>query len=134
MTRRPSIVAVDAVEDPPDGDPLEVLEHVQLAVHRVEAGRVLDAEVVGEKGEGLHAPLPLLVGIAEEVHELLGPSELGPGLPEQVIQELGRTIDGGVVEESLQGEMSRRAAGLIHRCRLAETVDGTELVRAGGTP
>ncbi len=83
------VVAIDAVEDPPDGDPFEVLEHVQLPVHGVEPGRVLDAEVVGQKSEGLNPPFPLFGGIAEQVHELLGPAELGPGVPEQVIEQLG---------------------------------------------
>jgi hypothetical protein len=36
-----------------------------------------------------------------------------------------------MVEEPLQGEMSRRAPSLIHGSRFAETVDGPELEELG---
>ena len=53
-------VPIDPVEDSSDHDAIEVLEHVELAVDRVERRRVLDAEVVGEQLHRLHSPLGAL--------------------------------------------------------------------------
>ena len=127
MTRSTVAVSIDPVEDSTDDDAVEVLEHVELAVDRVERRWVLDAEVVGEQSHAIDAPLALRLGVAEQAFELVVASQLGPGLTEQVVEELRRALGGGVVEETLQGEMGGRAPRLIHRSRFAEAVDRPEL-------
>jgi hypothetical protein len=65
--------------------------------------------------------------VGEQPGELVGSPQLGPGLTEQVVEELGRALPGRVVEQTLQGEMGGGAAGLLDRGRLRETVDSAEL-------
>ena len=108
------VVPVDPVEDPPDRDPVEVFEHVQLAVHRVEPGRVFDAEVVGEKGEGLHAPSALRRSRRTGLRTPRSDGDLGPSFPEQA--ETGTRVErstGRMGSESrCNAEMGRGASSL----------------------
>ena len=69
---------VDAVEDAPDRHPVELLDHVELPVERLDPGGILDGEVVGEELEALDSPAAFVVDRGEEVDVLLGRPQLRP--------------------------------------------------------
>jgi len=115
-----------AVEDPADHDAVQVLQHVELAIDRLDLSGVLHREVVGEQRQALQAPGAFLLDGFEQPFEL-GDPHLGPGLPEQVVEQLRGPFGGGAVVEALQREVRRRPAGLIDRGGLGEPVYRPEL-------
>ncbi len=119
-----------AVEDSPDHDPVEVFEHVELAVERFDERGVFHREVVGEQGQALQTPGSLVLHTGEQPVEF-GGAHLGPSLAEQVVEPLRGALGGREVVEPLQGEVGGGPARLIDRGRLREPVYGTELEELG---
>ncbi len=117
---------VDPVEDPADRDAVEILEHVELPVHRFERRRVFDAEVVGEHFEALEPPGAFCVAIFEQLGEL-DITQLDPGRSEEIEELLGTPLVGWQIEETLQCDVGRRAASLVDRRGSLDLVDRPEL-------